>query len=78
MKPKIIIRADGGTSIGMGHVMRCIALADMLKNNFNIAFAIQTPTESVIKNIHSITETILHLPSTADYKQDATSFTQFL
>lgn len=62
----------------MGHIMRCIALADMLKNNFNIAFAIQTPKESVIKNIHSVTETILHLPSTADYNQDATSFTQFL
>lgn len=78
MKPKIIIRADGGTSIGMGHVMRCIALADMLKNDFNVAFAIQTPAESVIKNIHSVTETILHLPDTTDYKKDATGFSQFL
>ncbi len=78
MKPKIIIRADGGTSIGMGHVMRCLALADMLKNDFTIAFAIQKPTESVIKNIHSVTETILHLPLADDYNQDANNFSQFL
>lgn len=78
MKPKIVIRADGGTSIGMGHVIRCIALADMLKNDFNLAFAIQESKERVIKNIHSVTETILHLPLSDDYNQDAINFSQFL
>lgn len=62
----------------MGHIMRCLALADMLKNDFNVAFAIQESKESVIKNIHSVTETILHLPLTADYDQDVNNFSQFL
>lgn len=78
MKPKIVIRADGGTSIGMGHVIRCLALADMLKDDFTIVFAIQAPAESVIKTIHSVTQTILHLPLTDDYNQDAENFTGFL
>lgn len=78
MKPKIVIRADGGTSIGMGHVIRCLALADMLKDDFTIFFAIQEPTESVIKTIHSVTETILHLPITPDYNQDSINFSGFL
>jgi UDP-2,4-diacetamido-2,4,6-trideoxy-beta-L-altropyranose hydrolase len=62
----------------MGHVIRCLALADMLKNDFTIVFAIQTPAESVIKTIHSVTETILHLPLTEDYSQDEKNFTDFL
>lgn len=78
MKQKIVIRADGGTSIGMGHIIRCIALADMLKNDFTIVFAIQQPIESVIKNIHSVSQTILHLPFTNDYHQDSINFVQFI
>ncbi len=35
---KVYIRADAGTSIGLGHVIRCIALAQMLKNDFDICF----------------------------------------
>jgi UDP-2,4-diacetamido-2,4,6-trideoxy-beta-L-altropyranose hydrolase len=78
LKPNLIIRADGGASIGMGHVIRCLALGNMLKNDFNITFAIQTPTESIVKNIHTVTETIIHLPQTNDYATDAIHFTEFL
>jgi UDP-2,4-diacetamido-2,4,6-trideoxy-beta-L-altropyranose hydrolase len=31
-RPAVIFRADAGTDIGIGHVMRCIALAQALKN----------------------------------------------
>jgi UDP-2,4-diacetamido-2,4,6-trideoxy-beta-L-altropyranose hydrolase len=78
LKPNIIIRADGGTSIGMGHVIRCLALADMLKNDFNISFAIQEPSENIIKNILSVTERIIRLPQTNDYSEDIEHFTKSL
>lgn len=78
MKSKIIIRADGGTSIGMGHVVRCLALADMLRNDFEIVFAIQEPSEDIVKTIHTVTESIIHLPATDDYNIDAQNLVQQL
>lgn len=48
-KNKIIIRADGGSAIGMGHIMRCIGLAQELRNNnFDVIFALSTFEQSVI------------------------------
>jgi len=37
-KSKVFFRADGDTQIGLGHLVRCIALAHMLKNAFQIIF----------------------------------------
>ena len=31
----IIIRVDGNEKIGLGHVMRCLSVADALKSNGN-------------------------------------------
>jgi UDP-2,4-diacetamido-2,4,6-trideoxy-beta-L-altropyranose hydrolase len=44
MKKKIRFRADGSANIGLGHLYRCISLAEMLKENFEIFF--YTTTES--------------------------------
>ena len=38
MKNKIYIRADGSSEIGLGHIIRCLALAKMLKDDFSIHF----------------------------------------
>ncbi|MEC9488403.1 MAG: UDP-2,4-diacetamido-2,4,6-trideoxy-beta-L-altropyranose hydrolase [Halanaerobium sp.] len=35
---KIAIRVDGGTEIGMGHLMRCLALASRLKEEAQVTF----------------------------------------
>jgi UDP-2,4-diacetamido-2,4,6-trideoxy-beta-L-altropyranose hydrolase len=37
-KPLLKIRTDGGSDIGLGHVVRCMSLAHMLKNDFSIHF----------------------------------------
>jgi len=37
-KQKVIIRVDGSSNIGLGHIYRGIALAEMLKNDFEINF----------------------------------------
>ena len=47
MTPSVIIRCDGGTHIGMGHVARCLALANMLREYFDVSFVLQETEESV-------------------------------
>lgn len=44
-KRKILFRADAGPTIGYGHFIRSLALADMLKDDFDCVFYTQTPTE---------------------------------
>jgi len=41
---KVIIRVDGDSDIGLGHIYRGIALAEMLKSNFNIVFVVKRTT----------------------------------
>ncbi|WP_421775362.1 UDP-2,4-diacetamido-2,4,6-trideoxy-beta-L-altropyranose hydrolase [Gracilimonas sp.] len=38
MKEKVYIRADGSAFIGLGHIVRCISLGHMLKEDFSIQF----------------------------------------
>jgi UDP-2,4-diacetamido-2,4,6-trideoxy-beta-L-altropyranose hydrolase len=48
---KIIFRADGNGQIGLGHVMRCLALSQMLGPAYNRRFAISQPTSEVVNLI---------------------------
>lgn len=44
-KRKIYFRADAGPNIGYGHYIRSLALADMLKQDFDCTMFTQIPTE---------------------------------
>lgn len=54
MKPRVFIRADGNAQIGMGHFIRSLALAEILKDDFKCTFATIQPTpfqeEEVLKH----------------------------
>ena len=54
MKLKVIFRADAGLNIGYGHFIRSLALADMLKNDFDIFFATVNPTDYQKKELESV------------------------
>lgn len=45
MRNKILFRADADQHIGYGHFIRTLALADMLKDDFECVFCLQTPSE---------------------------------
>ena len=49
IKPIIFIRTDANNAIGMGHLIRCFALAKMLESSFNVKF-IFTNTDELIAN----------------------------
>ncbi len=51
---KIFFRADAGIDIGYGHFIRTLALADMLKDNFECTFFTQSPTEYQIQELSKV------------------------
>lgn len=50
---KVILRADGGTQIGLGHIYRLLAVYEMLGGTFSCMFAINRPDDKVKKLIES-------------------------
>ena len=50
-KVTVYLRADGNSAIGLGHVFRLLALADMLKGEFNCIFVINRPDETLLQQI---------------------------
>ena len=46
-KTKLYLRADGNSNIGLGHLMRCKALADILRDNFECIFIVNNPDNAI-------------------------------
>lgn len=51
---RIIVRVDGDSQIGLGHLIRCIALAQMLKDDYYIHFLSKFAPESIIQDIQKM------------------------
>jgi len=45
--PQVVFRADGNTRIGLGHLTRCLALAEMLQPHFACCFLVRDPDEAI-------------------------------
>ncbi len=74
MNSKIFFRADGNASIGLGHVIRSLALAEMLKNDFECIFVIQNPSEYLVSEIKKTCEHFLIFPETTEILNEAQNF----
>ena len=70
-KIKIYFRADAGDRIGYGHFIRSLALADILKNDFDCTFFTQTPTDFQKREARKVCK-LVELPA------DETKFDLFL
>lgn len=62
LKTKIYFRADGNSRIGLGHVMRSLALLNMLKSEFQCYFIIRRPISRLKKIIQNICERVIEIP----------------
>jgi UDP-2,4-diacetamido-2,4,6-trideoxy-beta-L-altropyranose hydrolase len=51
MKRRVLFRVDGDKAIGLGHLYRCMALAQMLDEVFDIAFYYQSAPEFFLKEL---------------------------
>ena len=54
MKRKIFFRADAGQEIGYGHFIRTLALADMLRDDFDCTFFTREPSEYQKKEMSEV------------------------
>jgi UDP-2,4-diacetamido-2,4,6-trideoxy-beta-L-altropyranose hydrolase len=73
-KRTIVFRADGNSEIGLGHVMRCIALCEMLNELFQLKFAIQNPSVAIQNILNVSVSEVIALPETFNYTEDASNF----
>lgn len=67
----IYFRADANSTIGLGHLTRLIALAEMLKGDFECVFLIQKPSEENIILLDSKGLKLIPLNSTVDYLSES-------
>lgn len=62
LKRKLYFRADVGPNIGYGHFIRCLALANMLKQDFDCTMYTQMPSEYQLKEASGVCP-VVALPS---------------
>jgi UDP-2,4-diacetamido-2,4,6-trideoxy-beta-L-altropyranose hydrolase len=55
---RIILRADADATIGFGHFIRTLALADILKNEYSCLFVTTNPTSYQIEEVEKVCECI--------------------
>jgi UDP-2,4-diacetamido-2,4,6-trideoxy-beta-L-altropyranose hydrolase len=71
MLPKAYFRADGNSKIGYGHVIRTLALADMMREEFRCIFLIQEPNEWLLNEIREICVDFIELPVNEIFEKEA-------
>ncbi len=72
MYRRIKIRCDGESGIGLGHIVRCISLAHMLKGDFEICFYCISIPESLNEEILSEGWGITKLQNESDFEKELT------
>ena len=65
----IVFRADGGSEIGLGHLIRSSALAHMLNNEFNCILATRCNIDSLLQTFKTSFSKIISLPD-QDYDKE--------
>ncbi|KAA2245345.1 UDP-2,4-diacetamido-2,4,6-trideoxy-beta-L-altropyranose hydrolase [Chitinophaga agrisoli] len=78
MKKRVNFRADGNSSIGLGHVVRSCALAAMLRDDFECHFFIREPSPVLREQILESCQEVHILPADTDYLEEAEKLTGIL
>lgn len=63
---RVIFRADGNSEIGLGHVMRSLALVEMLKTEFECVFAIHNPSKQLVEVIGTFCDSIIYVDKASE------------
>jgi UDP-2,4-diacetamido-2,4,6-trideoxy-beta-L-altropyranose hydrolase len=63
----LYIRVDGNSQIGLGHLMRCFALAQMLQPDFSITFVCRFIPDKIKNDIKEVCFKLLEIENEADF-----------
>ncbi len=78
MNTRVFFRADGNSQIGLGHVFRALALAEMLREDFDCQFLIRNPLPEIKDQILTICNDIYELPETQNDVSEARYINDYL
>lgn len=73
MKPKLFIRTDGNSQIGLGHLVRCTALAHMLKDDFEITFICRLIPNGTVSELKGEAFGCIKIKKEAEFFEQLTS-----
>jgi UDP-2,4-diacetamido-2,4,6-trideoxy-beta-L-altropyranose hydrolase len=76
-KVNVYFRADGNSQIGLGHVVRCLSIAEMIHHHYPCYFLIKEPGEQVKKMISPIAK-IIELPHTMSLDDETNILDQYV
>lgn len=71
MNTKIVIRVDALEDMGLGHLIRCIALADMVKEHFDCTFVIRVDSLPASTLIETAGHSYLTIPIISNIAEEA-------
>ena len=71
MKTTIIFRADGSFKMGLGHLVRSLALAGMLTKDFDCQFATTNPPAAFISKISEVCGKLIEIPKFENIEDEA-------
>jgi UDP-2,4-diacetamido-2,4,6-trideoxy-beta-L-altropyranose hydrolase len=69
LTPKIFLRADGNSQVGLGHIFRCLAIAEMIHHHYPCHFFIKEPGKQVRKMISPFAK-VIELPATMSLQEE--------
>jgi UDP-2,4-diacetamido-2,4,6-trideoxy-beta-L-altropyranose hydrolase len=64
---KVLFRTDGNETIGLGHIVRCTALAEMIAPEFQSVFILKTSTSTAIQMIEKENLTYHKIEDESDF-----------
>ena len=69
IKKEILIRADADSDTGLGHVIRCLGLAQMLSDSYRITFVCNKIPDEIANSVHDKGFELIRIESEEEFRE---------